>query len=200
MSKWGRILPQTHCWWCSDLRDWVYALKTDSETLSSLVSNTRLRPRLNILESRDLRVFQDQDFPRLSKICRDQEFFETLVDLFNDVTYCCFLLLPLPVPSTKPLFYGILIVWSLLLVVRSRQKTNYLTGQSRQGSNYFTGLSRKGSNYLMGLFHQIAFPFIERNQDITQIVSECVEISYKIKRTEWEGQRCWGLGGQGASG
>ena len=37
----------------SNLRDWVYILETDTETLSPLVSNTRLRPRLNILESRD---------------------------------------------------------------------------------------------------------------------------------------------------
>ena len=43
-------------------------------------------------------------------------------------------------------------------VVRSRQITNYLTGQSRQGSNYLTGLSRQGSNYLTGLSCQIAFP------------------------------------------
>ena len=35
----------------SDLRDWVYTLET--ETLFSLVSITRLRPRLKILESRD---------------------------------------------------------------------------------------------------------------------------------------------------
>ena len=51
------------------------------------------------------------------------------------------------------------IVWSWLLVVRSRQITNYLTGQSRQGSNDLTGLSRQGSNYLTGLSRQIVFPF-----------------------------------------
>ena len=43
-------------------------------------------------------------------------------------------------------------------VVRSRQITNYLTGQSRQGSNYLTGQSRQRSNYLTGLSRQIAFP------------------------------------------
>ena len=59
----------------------------------------------------------------------------------------------------KPLFYGTLYSMVRPLVVRSRQITNYLTGQSRQGSNYLTGLSRQGSNYLTGLSRQIAFPF-----------------------------------------
>ena len=61
-------------------------------------------------------------------------------------------------------------------VVRSRQITNYLTGQSRQGSNYLTGQSRQRSNYLTGqprqrsnyltgLSHQIAFPNISSHPD-----------------------------------
>ena len=39
--------------WLSDQRDWVYTLETDTETFSSLVSSSRLRPRLKFLESRD---------------------------------------------------------------------------------------------------------------------------------------------------
>ena len=50
------------------------------------------------------RVFRDRDFPRLGKSCRDQDFFETLIDLCDDVTYRC----PSTVPSTKPLFHCIL--------------------------------------------------------------------------------------------
>ena len=48
-------------------RDWVYTLETDTETFSSLVSSSRLRPRLKFLESRD-REFDETFF---------SDFFET---------------------------------------------------------------------------------------------------------------------------
>ena len=35
----------------SDQQDWVYTLEADTETFSSLVSSSRLRPRLKFLES-----------------------------------------------------------------------------------------------------------------------------------------------------
>ena len=57
ISKFGHQEKKTSGY-RSDLRDWVYTLETDIETLSSLVSSTRLRPRLKILESRD------QDFDK----------------------------------------------------------------------------------------------------------------------------------------
>ena len=52
-------------------KDWVFTLETDTETFSSLVSSSRLRPRLKFLESRD-REF-DETF---------SSFLETETELF----------------------------------------------------------------------------------------------------------------------
>ena len=43
--------------WVDDLRDWAYTFKIDTQIMSSLVSSTRLRPRIKILESRDWDFF-----------------------------------------------------------------------------------------------------------------------------------------------
>ena len=49
-----------------DQRDWFFTLETDTETFSSLVSSSRLRPRLKFLESRD-RVFDETFFLTFSR-------------------------------------------------------------------------------------------------------------------------------------
>ena len=145
MSKWGRILPQTHRWWCSDLQDWVYTLETDTETLSSLVSNTRLRLRFEILESRDwnLGFLKTEIFRCAAKIVETKT--------FSRLSSISLMISPIAAPlqsrHRSHYFMVYFIVWSWLLVVRCRQITNYLTGQSCQGNNY-----------LIQVCHQITFP------------------------------------------
>ena len=62
-----QVLESRPC--CRDQRDWVFTLETDTETFSSLVSSSRLRPRLKFwnLEIESLTrlffwLFRDRDW------------------------------------------------------------------------------------------------------------------------------------------
>ena len=62
----------------SDLGDWVNTLETDTEILTSLVSSTRLRPKIKILKSRGRDFFLAFLRPRLKfSYFRDQDLDES---------------------------------------------------------------------------------------------------------------------------
>ena len=131
-------------------RDFVFlVLKYETETEIQNFGISRLFRDWN------LGFFKTETFRDSAKIVETQT--------FSRLSLISVMVSPIAVPlqSRQRSHYSTVyfIVWSWLLVVRSRQITNYLTGQSRQGSNYLTGQSRQRSNYLTGLSRQIAFPF-----------------------------------------
>ena len=106
------------------MRDWVlhswdryqdfvsFSLKYETETETQHFGISRL------FRDWKLGFFQDRDLPRLGKNFRDQDCFEILFDLCDDITYRC----PSTVPSTKPSFYDIL--YSMVLTFGCKVPSN----------------------------------------------------------------------------